>query len=106
LIRNARFMRENAMKDRKRDPGNVGPDKAAQARKLAEQGLHEQALGHVEEADRLLSLAQEADPDAVADVLREHDAARAPDARLQATADQDVERVLPRIKPGPESGSS
>jgi hypothetical protein len=39
----------------------------------------------------------------LADVLREHDAARAPDARFQATADQDVERVLPRIKPGPGS---
>jgi hypothetical protein len=41
------------------------------------------------------------DPDAVAEVLREHDAGRAPDARLQDLADQDVERVLPRIKPGP-----
>jgi hypothetical protein len=38
-------------------------------------------------------------------VLREHDAARAPDARLQSTADQDVERVLPRIWPGPEPSS-
>jgi hypothetical protein len=66
---------------------------------------HEQAVGHNEEADRLLIQAQEIDPEAVADVLREHDAARAPDARLQSTADQDVERVLPRIKPGPEQSS-
>ncbi len=73
----------------------------AEARRLAERGLHEQAVGNIEEADRLLAQAQEIDPDTVADVLREHDAGRAPDARLQDLADQDVERVLPRIIPGP-----
>jgi len=31
--------------------------------------------------------------------LGEHDAGRAPDARLQDLADQDVEKVLPRITP-------
>ena len=80
---------------------NAPSEKAAEARRLAERGLHEQAVGNGEEADRLLAQAQEIDPDAVADVLREHDAARAPDARLQDLADQDVERVLPRITPGP-----
>jgi hypothetical protein len=40
------------------------------------------------------------DPEAVAVVLQEHDAARAADARDQPTADQDVERVLPRIVSG------
>ena len=74
-------------------------EKAAEARNLAERGLHEQAIGHLEDADRLLTQAQELDPDAVAEVLREHDAGRAPDARLQDLADQDVENVLPRIKP-------
>ena len=74
--------------------------KGAEARRLAERGLHEQAAGNLEEADRLLTQAQEIDPDAVADVLREHDAGRAPDARLQDLADQDVEKVLPRITPG------
>jgi hypothetical protein len=92
------------MTDRRRDRSETDP-KAVEARKLAEQGLHEQAIGHDDEADRLLVMAQDMDPEAVADVLREHDAARAPDARLQATADQDVERVLPRIKPGPEPSS-
>jgi hypothetical protein len=77
-------------------------DKAAEARKLAERGLHEQAVGHPAEADRLLTQAQDLDPDTVAEVLREHDAGRAPDARLQDLADQDVENVLPRIKPGPD----
>ena len=76
-------------------------EKAAEARKLAESGLHEQAVGHLDEADRLLTQAQDLDPDTVAEVLREHDAGRAPDARLQDLADQDVENVLPRIKPGP-----
>jgi hypothetical protein len=75
--------------------------KTVEARRLAERGLHEQATGHLEEADRLLSQAQDIDPDAVAEVLREHDAGRVPDARLQDLADQDVENVLPRIKPGP-----
>lgn len=93
------------MANRTQDQAGVDLDSAAQARKLAEQGLHEQAIGHNEEADRLLIQAQEIDPEAVAEVLREHDAARAPDARLQSTADQDVERVLPRIKPGPEQSS-
>lgn len=93
------------MADHEPDRASVDPGPAAQARRLAEQGLHEQAIGHNEEADRLLIQAQDIDPEAVAEVLREHDAARAPDARLQATADQDVERVLPRIKPGPEQSS-
>ena len=74
---------------------------ALEARRLAERGLHEQAVGNIGEADRLLTQAQELDPDAVSEVLREHDAGRAPDARLQDLADQDVERVLPRITPGP-----
>ena len=60
-----------------------------------------QAVGNNVEADRLLAQALEIDPDTVADVLREHDAGRAPDARLQDLADQDVEKVLPRITPGP-----
>ena len=79
----------------------TSPETASEARRLAERGLHEQAVGNIGEADRLLAQAQELDPDAVADVLREHDAGRAPDARLQDLADQDVERVLPRITPGP-----
>ena len=79
----------------------TSPETASEARRLAERGLHEQAAGNIGEADRLLAQAQELDPDAVADVLREHDAGRAPDARLQDLADQDVERVLPRITPGP-----
>ena len=74
---------------------------ASEARRLAERGLHEQAVGNIAEADRLLAQAQKVQPDAVADVLREHDAGRAPDARLDHLADQDVERVLPRITPGP-----
>jgi len=79
----------------------TSPETASEARRLAERCLHEQAVGNFGEADRLLAQAQELDPDAVADVLREHDAGRAPDARLQDLADQDVERVLPRITPGP-----
>ena len=76
-------------------------DTAAEARGLAEQAMHEQAAGRLEEADRLLGRAQELDPDTVAEVLQEHDAARTPDARLQDLANQDVENVPPRIKPGP-----
>jgi uncharacterized protein HemY len=77
-------------------------DKADEAREMAERGLHEQAMGHNAKADRLLTRAQEMDPEAVAVVLEQHDAARAADARDQPTADQDVERVLPRVTPGPQ----
>jgi hypothetical protein len=86
-----------------RDPAEAADPsaRATEARSLAEQALHEQAAGRLEEADRLLGQAQDLDPDAVAEVLLEHDAGRAPDARLQHLADQDVEKVLPRIKPGP-----
>ena len=66
-----------------RGDGSAHLSKAAQARRLAERGLNEQASGHPDEADRLLEQAQDLDPNAVAEVLREHDAGRAPDARLQ-----------------------
>lgn len=72
---------------------NLGP---AQARKLAEAGLRAQVEGRMGQADELLTRAQSIDPDEVAEVLREHDAARTPDARLQAQANADVEKVLPR----------
>src|SRR3954467_11428955 len=55
----------------------TSPETASEARRLAERGLHEQAVGNIAEADRLLAQAQELDLDAVADVLREHDAGRA-----------------------------
>lgn len=74
----------------------------AVARKLAETGLHAQAEGRMEEADKLLTQAQAIDPDAVAEVLREHDAGRAPDARLQVQTDQDVEKALLPIPPRPD----
>ena len=73
----------------------------ASARKLAEAGLHAQAEGRMADADELLTRAQAIDPDAVADVLREHDAGRAPDARLQAQTDQDVEKAPPAGPPNP-----
>ena len=74
---------------------------SALARKLAEAGLRAQAKGQIAQADELLTRAQGVDADAVADVLREHDAARAPDARLQAQTDADVENAPPRVPPGP-----
>ena len=80
-----------------RGDGSAHLSKAAQARRLAERGLNEQASGHPDEADRLLEQAQDLDPNEVAEVLREHDAGRAPDARLQELADRDVKNVLPRI---------
>jgi hypothetical protein len=71
---------------------------AGRARALAEQALHAQAAGNTDEADRLLSEAQQLDPDAVAIVLNEHDAAVAPDARDTSTANQDAERIQ-RVEP-------
>jgi hypothetical protein len=90
------------MSDRERRAGaGNSSGTAAEARSLAERAMHEQAAGRLEEADRLLTRAQELDPDTVAEVLLEHDAGRTPDARLQDLANQDVEEVPPRIKPGP-----
>jgi hypothetical protein len=91
------------MNETKADDAASG--RSLRARHLAEQGLHQQALGNDSEAERLLAEAQAMDADTVAEVLREHDAGRAPDARLQDAADQDVERVLPRIVPGPATGA-
>ena len=92
---------------------NAAAGAAAQARTLAEQALHAQAAGQVDEADRLFSEAQRLDPDAVAVVLSEHDAAVAPDARDTPAANQDAERVRhvePRVDdqaayPGSTGGS-
>jgi hypothetical protein len=84
---------------------DAAPARPVTARQLAEQGLQQQAVGNDSEAERLLAEAQAMDADTVAEVLREHDAGRAPDARLQDAADQDVERVLPRIAPGPVTGA-
>jgi len=83
-------MRDDDMQDS--DPEAV----SSHARRLAEQGLHEQAQGHDAEADRLLSQALSIDPGAVDAVLQQHDAARAPDARDQATSNRDVDRIPPR----------
>ena len=58
---------------------DTGRSRALTARQLAEEGLHQQALGDDSEAERLLAEAQ--------------------------AADQDVERVLPRIVPGPATGA-
>ena len=71
-----------------------GLDSYAQARKLAEQALHEQAVDHPEAADRLGAEALRLDPVAVAEVLAEHDAAHEPDARDRRTADHEVERII------------
>jgi hypothetical protein len=76
----------------------------AQARKLAERALHEQAIGHPEAADRLGAEALQLDPVAVAEVLAEHDATHEPDARDRRTADHDVERIVRPI--GGESHAS
>jgi hypothetical protein len=71
-----------------------GPESYAKARKLAEQALHEQAMDHPEEADRLGAEALQLDPAAVAEVLAEHDAAHEPDSRDQRTADRVVDQTV------------
>ena len=85
-----------------------GPESYAKARKLAEQALHEQAMDHPEEADRLGAEALQLDPAAVAEVLAEHDAAHEPDSRDQRTADRDAElTVRPTLREGlASSGTS
>src|SRR5690242_8964958 len=97
------FGREGHVMDETKSD-DAAPGRPVTARQLAEQGLQQQAVGNDSEAERLLAEAQAMDADTMAEVLREHDAGRAPDARLQDAADQDVERVLPRIAPGPVTG--
>jgi hypothetical protein len=75
------------------DGPESSPDSYAQARKLAEQALHEQAAGNTEAADRFGAEALRLDSAAVADVIAEHDAAHEPDARDRRTADRDAERT-------------
>ncbi len=88
---------------------NDGPDTGAserrRARALAEQAMHAQAAGRDAEADALFAQAQQIDPDAVAAVLEEHDAALAPDARDRPTADQDAERLARHVGPPGDAGS-
>ena len=71
-----------------------GLDAYKQARRLAEQALHEQAMDHPEAANRLGAEALQLDPAAVAEVLAEHDATHEPDARDRRTADHDVDRIV------------
>lgn len=77
-----------------------GLDNYAQARRLAEQALHEQATDHPEAADRLGAEALRLDPVAVTEVLAEHDAAHEPDARDRRTADHEVERIVRPMERG------
>lgn len=79
------------------DGPDTGASERRRARALAEQAIHAQAAGRDAEADRLFAQAQQIDPDAVAAVLEEHDAALAPDARDRPTADQDAERLTRHI---------
>lgn len=65
------------------------PDTASEARALAMQALEAQAAGRDDAADALFARAQGIDPDAVAEVLREYDAAHEPDSRDQRTFDSD-----------------
>jgi hypothetical protein len=94
-------MMEEVMTAAENAPDGSSPDAYAQARRLAEQALHEQAADHPELADRLGAEALQLDPAAVADVLAEHDATHEPDARDRRTADHEVERV---VRPAGDGG--
>lgn len=74
-------------------PDAAESSERGRARALAEEAMRAQAAGRDVEADRLFVQAQQIDPDAVAAVLAEHDAALAPDARDRPTADHDAERL-------------
>lgn len=79
------------------------PEQRTRARNLAEQAVRAQAAGNNAEAERLFAEGQRADPDAVAEVLAEHDAAHEPDARDQRTFDGDRPEQhagTPRDRPG------
>ena len=88
-----------------KDRPESGPDKHEQARRLVEAALRAQAAGDDAEAERLFDQAQRTDPEAVANVLQERDAALATDLAGAPTADEDVAAITETIEPHADAPS-
>lgn len=79
--------------------------KHAAARQLAEQALRAQAAGDNEEADRLFSAADRADPQAVIAVLEEHRDGPAASGDAGPQDDADIAAQSRTVEPGSDAPS-
>ncbi len=82
-----------------KDHPESGPDKHEQARRLVEAALRAQARGDDAEAERLFDQAQRTDPEAVANVLQERDAALTADLVDATTSDEEVAAITETLDP-------
>lgn len=82
-----------------KDRPESGPDKHEQARRLAEAALRAQREGNDAEAERLFQQAERTDPEAVANVLQERDAAFSADAADRPGADEEVAAITGTVEP-------
>lgn len=88
-----------------KDNPESGPDKHEQARRLAEAALRAQAAGDDAEAERLFDQAQRVDPEAVANVLQERDAALTADIADVPASDQEVAAITETVQPNSDPPS-
>ena len=87
-----------------KDSPEPGPDKHEQARRLAEAALRAQANGDDAEAERLFGQAERTDPEAVANVLAERNAA--PPAIAERTSNyEEVGAISETVQPGNDAPS-
>jgi len=91
--------REEASVPFPKDKPEAGPDKHEQARQLAEAALREQQAGNDAAAEHLFDQAVRTDPEAVANVLAERDAALREDLIEAPVDDAEVERIVETVEP-------
>jgi len=88
-----------------KDSPEAGPDKHEQARRLVAAALRAQAAGDDAEAERLFDQAQRTDPEAVANVLQERDAALAADLADVSGSDAEVAAITETVLPDADAPS-
>jgi hypothetical protein len=89
------------MSDNADSLGDGASGKRTAARRLAEKAIKEEAAGHQEEADRLFSEAERADPTAVEAALLETDGFGAPEDA--PGDDAEIARISREIEPGKDA---
>ena len=88
-----------------KDRPESGPDKHEQARRLAEAALRAEREGNDAEAERLFQQAERTDPEALANVLQERNAALAADLTDRPGADDEVAAITGTVEPHSDAPS-
>jgi hypothetical protein len=88
-----------------KDSPESGPDKHEQARRLVEAALRAEAEGNDAEAERLFEQAERTDPEAVANVLQERDAALRADIARRPVRDEEVAAITETVEPHADAPS-